>query len=460
MTQQIYSVSWNLTQRCNLHCSHCYMSAFAGADTSHELSTAECQRVIEEIAAVNPNVFMILTGGEPLLRRDLFDLAARCADTGFTVVLGTNGVLLRDKQAKQMRRSGIQGASISLDSTDAAQHDAFRHLPGAWQSAVRATQALRGEGLDFSIHTSVTDWNVHEIPAMIELAGELGAKVLNLFFLVRTGRGEGITDIAPAQYEQILAYLARLQGLGQPDHQGHGAPPSVFDKAEDPWTVPAGRSGGLIIRAKCAPFFRRILYSLDATSPLLQNYAHGSCPAGKAYCRIMPEGDVTPCPYMPLVAGNLRQQSFGDIWHTATVFAALRQPHLGGRCGACEFSQICGGCRCRAYATYGDYLAEDPACAYQPGQFGGRVIMLSAEQTFGLEAPLTMDWSAEAKARLQRLPAFARGMVIAGVERYAAAQGIARITPDVMQAVREQAEARFGRRFSFTEFSRQEPSQG
>src|SRR5688500_13915899 len=112
MTQAVYSVSWNLTQRCNLQCSHCYMSAFAGAETAQELSTAECQRVIEEIAAVNPSVFMILTGGEPLLRRDLFDLARRCADQGFTVVLGTNGVLLRDKQAQQMRQSGIQGASI------------------------------------------------------------------------------------------------------------------------------------------------------------------------------------------------------------------------------------------------------------------------------------------------------------------------------------------------------------
>jgi hypothetical protein len=162
---------------------------------------------------------------------------------------------------------------------------------------------------------------------------------------------------------------------------------------------------------------------------------------------------------MPLVAGNLRQRSFGDIWHSAEIFAALRRPNLGGRCGACEFSQICGGCRCRAYATYGDYLAEDPACAYQPGQFGSQVIKLSEEQTFGLDAPLTMEWSAEARARLQRLPAFARGMVIVGVERYAAAQGIARITPEVMQTVREQAETRFGRRFSFREFSRQEPPQ-
>jgi radical SAM protein with 4Fe4S-binding SPASM domain len=301
---------------------------------------------------------------------------------------------------------------------------------------------------------------VEEIPAMIELAAELGAKVLNFFFLVRTGRGEGITDITPEQYEQILTYLARIQGLGGAVDGGSSERASVFERPEDPWTVPAGRSGGLIIRAKCAPFFRRILYTLDAKSPLLQNYAHGSCPAGKAYCRIMPEGEVTPCPYMPLVAGNLRESSFAEIWHGAEVFQDLREPHLGGRCGPCEFSKICGGCRCRAYATYGDYLAEDPACGYQPGQFGGQVIALGEEQTFGFEAPQTIEWSPEAQARLRRLPSFARGMAIKGVERYAAAHGITRITPEVMQSVREQAESHFGRRFSFREFFRGGPPQG
>jgi AdoMet-dependent heme synthase len=460
MDHQVYSVSWNLTQRCNLQCAHCYMSAFTGADTSRELSTGECRRVIDEIAVANPNVFLILTGGEPLLRKDIFDIAACGADKGFTVVLGTNGVLLRESQARQMRQSGIQGASISLDSTDPDKHDTFRHLPGAWRGAVRATEVLRAEGLDFSLHTSITSWNVEEIPAMIELAAELGAKVLNFFFLVRTGRGEGITDITPEQYEQILTYLARIQGLGGAVDGGSSERASVFERPEDPWTVPAGRSGGLIIRAKCAPFFRRILYTLDAKSPLLQNYAHGSCPAGKAYCRIMPEGEVTPCPYMPLVAGNLRESSFAEIWHGAEVFQDLREPHLGGRCGPCEFSKICGGCRCRAYATYGDYLAEDPACGYQPGQFGGQVIALGEEQTFGFEAPQTVEWSPEAQARLQRLPSFARGMVIKGVERYAAAHGITRITPEVMQSVREQAESRFGRRFSFREFFRGGPPQG
>src|SRR5205814_10239954 len=135
-------VSWNLTQRCHLECAHWYMSAFAGADTRGELTTTECRRVMDEIAAVNPNVFLILTGGEPLLRRDVWDVAAYAVAKKFTTVFGTNGVLLREKEARLMREHGVLGASISLDSTDRVKHDAFRRLPGAWDAAVRATRVL------------------------------------------------------------------------------------------------------------------------------------------------------------------------------------------------------------------------------------------------------------------------------------------------------------------------------
>ena len=443
-----YSVSWNLTQRCNLECAHCYMSAHAGADTRGELSTAECRRVMDEIAAVNPNVFLILTGGEPLLRRDIWDLAACAADKKFTTVFGTNGVLLREREARLMREHGVLGASISLDSTDRVKHDAFRRLPGAWDAAVRATRVLSDEGLDFSLHMSVTDWNVRDVPAMIDLARQLGAKVLNFFFLVRTGRGRDLTDIDAAAYEEILTFLARAQGAG------HGPPSFVrrllgrteapqTESFEDPWSTPIGRAEGLLIRAKCAPHFRRILWQLNPSSPLLKNYAHGSCPAGKYYCRITPEGDVTPCPYMPVSAGNLRATSFADLWRSAPVFNDLREPTLGGRCGACEFSRVCGGCRCRAYATYGDYLAEDPACAYQPGAYGGQVIELPATLTFGLPVDYELRWEPAARERLGAIPSFARGMVVKAVEAYARSRGADVITPALLADVR----ATWGGRF-------------
>ena len=427
-----YSVSWNVTQRCNLECAHCYMSAFAGAETRGELTTDECRRVIDEIAAVNPNVFLILTGGEPLLRKDIWDIAAYASEKRFTTVLGTNGVLLREREAKLMRERGVLGASISLDSTDPRKHDAFRHLPNAWDGAVRATRVLNDAGLDFSLHMSVTDWNVDEVPAMVDLAKELGAKVLNFFFLVRTGRGRDLTDIDPAAYERILTWLAKAQGVG--------AGRSPF---EDPWSTPVGRADGLLIRAKCAPHFRRIIWEMNPDSPLLKNYAHGSCPAGKYYCRITPEGDVTPCPYMPVSAGNLRQSSFADLWRSAPVFDDLREAKLGGRCGACEFSKVCGGCRCRAYASYGDYLAEDPACGYQPGAHGGNVIELPATLTFGLAVDEELSWEPEARERLAAIPSFARGMVVKAVEGYARGRGATVITPAILAAVRSSWGARF-----------------
>lgn len=444
MDYTAYAVSWNLTQRCNLFCAHCYISAAPAAPSTGELSTDECRRVMADIARVNPGTFLILTGGEPLLRPDIFELAQIGHDHGFTVVLGTNGVLLRERQARLMRRHGVQGASLSLDSTDPERHDRFRHLPGAWRGAVRATEALRGQGLDFSLHMSVTDWNVGEIPAMIDLARELGARVLNFFFLVRTGRGEGLTDITADQYESILTALARAQGASPP----RATATSVFEGREDPWSTTVGQADGLLLRAKCAPHFRRVLWELDPASPLLANYAHGSCPAGKYYCRITPTGDVTPCPYLPVAAGNLRQMSFAELWSDGRVFADLREARLGGRCGRCEFRELCGGCRCRAYATYGDYLAEDPACAYQPGRHGGDVIRLAEAQTFGLTVRYGLPWAPSARARLDAVPAFARAMVVEAAEAYARGQGATEVTTGLLAEVRSRWGITPGRAFA------------
>ena len=429
------------------------MSAAPHADVSGDLTTSECFRVIDEMAVVNPNLFLILTGGEPLVRRDIFDIASYASDKGFTCVLGTNGVLLGKKEARAMRASGLQGASISLDSVDPEKHDRFRQLSGAFKNAIRGIENLKEEGLDFSLHMSVMSWNVPEIPAMIDFARNIGAKVLNFFFLVQTGRGQNIIDIEPSQYREILMYLARAQGVGGVV-ANVGAENFLPLQMPDPWTTSMGHANGVILRAKCAPHFRKIIYELDPNSPMLKNYAQGSCPAGKHYCRITPEGDITPCPYMPVSAGNLRKESFDQIWNNSPVLNDLREPHLGGRCGECEFSEICGGCRCRAYAASNDYLAEDPACSYQPGQYGGQKIKLPSEQVFGLQVNLTLQWTTAAMDRLSRLPSFARGMVSQGVERYAKENNVSVITPELMQKVREEAETRMGRSFKFSEFDR------
>lgn len=439
MNYRPHVISWNLTQRCNLLCTHCYISAVPEVSNSAELTTQECRRVVDEIAQINPNALLILSGGEPLLRPDLFDLAAYARDKGFTVVLGTNGVLLGEREARLMRQSGIQGAGISLDSVDPRMHDSFRHLHGAWQGAIQAIEALRAEGIDFSIHTNVTSWNVDEIPAMIELAGSLQAKFLLFFFLVRTGRGQNLTDIAPEMYELILTYLARVQGV-RGGRRPATNPASVPHQQEEPWGIPKSGVGELLIRTRCAPHFRRILYGLDPQSSLLRDYAQGSCPAGKYYCRITPAGDVTPCPYMPVTVGNLRQRAFSAIWQDATVFNNLRNAKLKGRCGICEFSNICGGCRCRAYATYGDYLAEDPACSYEPGQYGGKLVTLPEEKNFGLEVEFKLMWEEGAKDRLNNIPSFVRGTVVKAVEAFAKTKGSSEVTVELMQ----EAKARWG----------------
>ncbi len=432
------------------------MSAAPHADISTDLKTAECFKVIDDMAKVNPNLFLILTGGEPLVRRDIFDIAGYASDKGFTCVLGTNAVLLGKKEARAMRASGLQGASISLDSVDPERHDKFRQLPGAFKNAIRGIDFLKEEGLDFSLHMSVMSWNVSEIPAMIEFARNIGCKVLNFFFLVQTGRGQNIIDIQPSQYREILTYLARAQGVGAAPNVGANnySPLPLPLEMPDPWTTSMGSAGGVMLRAKCAPHFRKIIYELDPNSPMLKNYAQGSCPAGKHYCRITPEGDITPCPYMTVSVGNLRKESFDQIWNNSPVLNDLREPHLGGRCGECEFSEVCGGCRCRAYAASGDYLAEDPACNYQPGQYGGQKIVIPTEQTLGLEVKFTLAWDDSAKARLQRLPGFAKGMVARGVERYANENGISIITAELMQKVKEEAEVKMGRSFQFSEFNR------
>ncbi|MEK7445683.1 MAG: SPASM domain-containing protein, partial [candidate division NC10 bacterium] len=255
----------------------------------------------------------------------------------------------------------------------------------------------------------------------IDLARERGATVLNLFFLVRCGRAEGLTDIPASQYEAILTDLVESQRAGH-------------------------RAGDLLVRAKCAPQYRRLVWERDPASPLLAAYAEGSCPAGKHYCRITPEGDVTPSPYMPLSVGNLRERSFAELWRSAPVFQELRTAPLRGRCGDCEFSKICGGCRCRAYATHGDYLAEDPACSYQPGTHGGVPAEVPAAFTFGLEVSPELVWSEAASARLQAIPSFARGMVVKAVEAHARSAGHSSVTPELMAEVRRQWGGRFAQR--------------
>ena len=312
-------VAWNLTKRCNLRCSHCYISAGPFESAESELTTAECHRVIDELLAVNPSPMLILSGGEPLLRQDLEEIASHASGRGATVVVGTNGTTLTEPRVAMLKRAGVSGVAVSVDSLDEGVHDHFRGGAKALERTKEALSHLREQRIDVVVQTTATPRNVAEIPALLEWAAEEGAVCFNLYFLVPTGRGVDLLDLAPQRIETLLAELAAAETRYR---------------------------GRMMVRAKCAPHFMRHVHAADPDSPVLSYRTR--CPCGIDYCRITPDGKLTPCPYMPSEAGDLRRQSFGEVWSGSKLFAELRERKLGGRCGSCEYRMVCGGCRARA----------------------------------------------------------------------------------------------------------------
>jgi len=420
-------ISWNLTKTCNLECSHCYLLADSTKTTPNrysppsdpaqcttpttheELGTDAAYKIIDDIAEINPNIILILTGGEPLLRRDIFALARHASGKGMMVLLGTNACLINDDVAKRVKDSGVAGIGISFDSMRPDVHDSIRGLKGSWEKTIEGMKACRRQGLEIQIQTTVFKKNYDEIPDIVAFANKMGARVFNLFFLVCTGRGQDITDITSKQYEDALKQIYKLNKQYE---------------------------GKMLVSAKCAPHYRRIAYEMDPESALVKYYS-GGCPAGTNYCRISPDGNVTACPYMDTSCGNLREKSFGEIWRDSSILQELRESSLKGRCGECEFESMCKGCRARAFATTGDQMEEDSWCEYEPGKYGGKKIMLKAENTFGLEKGFELSWSEDAKKRLVKVPSFGKGMVIKRVEQYAKEKGYSEITPDIMKEAKE-----------------------
>jgi radical SAM protein with 4Fe4S-binding SPASM domain len=343
-------MSYNVTRECNMKCSHCYINA-TDKKLEDELTTEEAKKVIDQIHQVS-SPLLILSGGEPLMRPDIFELIEYGAKKGMKIGLGSNGYLIDEAVAKKLKAAGIATVSISLDSNIPAQHDEFRGVPGAWEKAVDACKALRKEGVLVQVNTTLTHDNYNQIDEIMSLAETVGVENFHLFFLVPTGRGVKLTDISPQKYEDMIT--------------------NTFAKVH---------KHRLNVRPSCAPQFMRIAQGMGLD---MRQWMRG-CLAGMHYCRIYPNGDVTPCPYLPIKLGNIKEQSFKDIWFNSEMFKNLRNTScLKGKCGACEYKTICGGCRARAYGlsadfidycgdlhvpgeTKGDYLKEDPWCVYQPG---------------------------------------------------------------------------------------------
>jgi radical SAM protein with 4Fe4S-binding SPASM domain len=359
---------------------------------------------------------IILSGGEPLLRDDLCAIASFVSRRGATVVVGTNGTLLTDERIAALKAAGVSGVAVSVDSLEAHRHDNFRHGRGSLQATTAALGRLREHRLDFIVQTAATRGNRTEVARLIDWAAEQGAVSFNLYFLVATGRGARLTDLTPSDYEELLDELVA-------HHQRH--------------------VGRMMVRAKCAPHFMRRLHQAAPDSPIL-NY-ETRCPCGVQYCRITPDGKLTPCPYIPTPAGDLRRESFATVWSASPLFRTLREGALGGKCGRCEYRRLCGGCRARALALEGDLLAADPSCAYEPT--GDSPVLGPARSvTYGMRVDRELRWSAEAEARVQHIPSFVRGVVVKRLEDYARERGLSEVTVDLMAEVRRAMPIDFSKR--------------
>jgi heme b synthase len=345
LDNKVRMIAWEVTRSCNLNCVHCRAASSLGP-YSGELSTEKSLKLIDEIAAIASPV-IILTGGEPLLRPDIFEIASYGTSKGLRMVMATNGTLVTSAVAQKMIESGIKRVSISLDGKDAQSHDAFRQEKGAFDKAMTGIDVLKDAGMEFQINTTITTANLKQIKEILALAKNIGAAAHHIFLLVPTGRGKDLAGqaITAADYEETLMWF----------HQ-------------------ESMSCEIQLKATCAPHYFRIMHQNKPKGEKPVKKAGGhfhestrGCLGGITFCFISHVGQVQPCGYLELDCGNVKKKSFAHIWEKSEVFCHLRDDSkYGGKCGRCEFIKVCGGCRARAYEATGDYLAEEPLCLYQP----------------------------------------------------------------------------------------------
>lgn len=341
-------IAWEITRRCNLNCVHCRSSSEMEVDGHPDFPTEEGYRVLDDIAGYAKPV-VVLSGGEPLLRKDVFQLARYGSEKGLRMCLATNGTLVTDEVCAKIKDSGIRIVSLSLDGASDETHDDFRKQKGAFSGTINAARLFKKHGIEFIINSSFTKRNQEEIPRVYRLAKELGATAWYMFMIVPTGRGEEIMNelISKEDYEEILDWHYQMEK----------------DETD------------MLVRPTCAPhYYRLVLQKSKEEGGKFQRrslkFSTGGakgCIAGQLIVLIDVDGNVLPCSYFPKFAGNIRKQTFQEIWEESPLFKDLRDfKRYKGKCGSCEFINVCGGCRARAHSLYGDYLQEEPFCGYLP----------------------------------------------------------------------------------------------
>jgi AdoMet-dependent heme synthase len=341
-------IAWEITRRCNLKCVHCRSSSGLVVKDHPDFSFAQATGILDDIASFASPV-MVLSGGEPLLREDVFDIARYGTQKGLRMCLATNGTLVTETVCDTIKETGIRMVSLSLDGAVAATHDNFRNQAGAFDGTMNAIRLFNKHNIPFLINSSFTVRNRAEIPEIFKLVKSLGATAWYMFMIVPTGRGgEIMEELIPERlYDEILEWHYRME------------------KEETE----------LLMRPTCAPHYYRIVRQKakeDGSAFKRRNLKFSTggskgCLAGQLICLINVDGDVLPCSYFPKPAGNIFSSSFKNIWENSKLFLELRDfKGYKGNCGQCEYLNVCGGCRARAYAMTGDYLAPEPFCSHVP----------------------------------------------------------------------------------------------
>ncbi|MFC1528364.1 radical SAM protein [Candidatus Latescibacterota bacterium] len=354
--QPLKLAALEITRTCPLACKHCRGDS-RNQEYSDELSLEEIKKILDNITSFS-NPIIIITGGEPLTRPDVFDITAYSTSLGLRTVLATCGRLLTEETVSKLIDTGVKRISVSLDGATSQSHDNFRGDPGAFEAAVRGIGIARAQGLEFQINSTLTTLNIGELDTLYELAVSLGAAGFHPFLLVPMGRGEGLADVAlsPEEYESALLEIAKI---------------AVHSTIE--------------IKPTCSPHYSRVQrqlkrkvfsdsYSAETLKVSHENHSRRSavtrgCLGGQGFVFISHVGKVQICGFLELEAGNLRKVNYDlkSIWETSSLFNDLRsREKYRGKCGICEYWNVCGGCRARAYYLKEDYLEEEPNCIYIP----------------------------------------------------------------------------------------------
>ena len=372
--QNPFVVIWESTRACDLSCVHCRAAA-QPRRSQFELTTEEGYRLIDDIALLKPRVFVI-TGGDPLKREDTYDFIEYAKSKGLEPSLTPSATpLLTDGAISRMKRRGLARLAISLDASRADLHDEFRRVPGSFDLTLNAIRAARKEGIPVQINTTVTRRTIDYLPQIVDLLQDLGIVMWSVFFLVPTGRGKQADLVTPEAVEQLFGFLYdtskkvpfairtteamhyrryMLQRMAAERHES-------IDKLLDPAT---GLIDASTLFLQHGP--RTIPLGVQAQSGAISRAPRG-VNEGKGFVFISHIGDVFPSGFLPLKAGNVKHESLGDIYRSSDLFTSLRNSsNLKGKCGLCEFRDLCGGSRARAWSMTGDVFASDPLCTYMP----------------------------------------------------------------------------------------------